>query len=213
MSLFNTVVPPHPLAPYLLRAINWAQPDDPEKKYSLLGRVRYVWMDKDNNVKILLKDGPESWSEEKDEVMKQVKGHESFVSVEVLERDPVYLIATFAPLIETHYDRGMPIDEFIENIGAFDSTGMSNGWASILTHPFDIFDAAMKKMEGGEISPKMEKVAAGIKDMLEQSSAEAELGDMTSSAKIDGFKENRVKVFSVDPNGNLKDQTDNFDKK
>lgn len=212
MSLFNTVVPPHPLAPYLLRAINWAQPDDPEKKYSLLGRVRYVWMDKDNNIKILLKDGPESWSEEKDEVMKQVKGHESFVSVEVLERDPVYLIATFAPLIETHYDRGMPIDEFIENIGAFDSTGMSNGWASILTHPFDIFDAAMKKMEAGEMSPRIKKVAEGVKDMLDQSSAERELEEMTTSAKVDGLNNEKVKVFSIDTEGNLEDKTEDFTK-
>lgn len=168
MSIFNTVVPPHPLSSLLLRTINWAQPDDTEKKYPLLGRMRYVWIDTENNIKILLKDGPSSWSEEQEEIMNQIKSHETFVSVEILERDPVYIVATFTPVMETSYDRSIPIDELIENIKTFDETTMGNGWPSIHQHPFDIFDEKMEEMSTGkQMSPSMEKLGENIKNMLD----------------------------------------------
>lgn len=211
--MFNTVVPPHPLAAFLLRSINWAQPDDPDKKYPLLGRMRYVWMDEDKNVKILLKDGPDSWSEEKEEIMQQIKGHESFMSVETLERDPVYLVATFKPIHETSYDRNMPVDEFLENMHMFDSTAQSKGWPSIHTHPFDLWDKAMEDMKNGKMTPKMENLGENIKNMLEESVAEDQLEEMTKDAGIEGFEKTRVKIMSVDPIGNLEDKTDEFMKK
>lgn len=210
MSIFNTAVPPHPLSSLLLRAINWAQPDDPEHKYPLLGRMRYVWVDEEKNIKILLKDGPNSWSEEKDEINKQINSHESLVSLETLERDPVYIVATFKPLMETSYDRGIPMDELLESIFEFDETAMSNGWSSILKHPFTIFDEAMEKMSNGEMSPKMKNLAENINSMLAESDAEDKLADMTQEAGIDGFEKGRIKIMSVDGTGNLEDKTEQF---
>lgn len=212
MSIFNTVVPPHPIASILLRAINWAQPDDPEKKYPLLGRMRYVWVDEEKNIKLLLKDGPNSWSEEQEAVMNQVKGHETFLGVEVIERDPVYIVATFKPVMETSYDRSIPMEELLENLFLFDNTSQSNGWPSILEHPFDLFDKAMKKMEKGEVSPRMERLGESIKNMLEESKVEDELGEITKEAGV-GFEKQRVKVMMVDPVGNLEDKTEQFMKK
>ena len=212
MSMFNTVVPPHPLSSILLRAINWAQPDDPEKKYPRLGRMRYVWIDEDNKIKILLKDGPSSWSEEKEEIMAQINGHETLVSVEVLERDPVYLVATFNPVMETSYDRSIPIDELIENIEMFDDTTVSNGWPSIHQHPFDIFDEKMEDMKEGKMSPRMEKLGENIKAMLDGVQAEDELSKMAGDAGV-GFEKDKVKILSVTPEGDLEDRTDEFNRK
>jgi translation elongation factor EF-1beta len=212
MSMFNTVVPPHPISSILLRAINWAQPDDPEKKYPLLGRMRYVWVDEEKNIKLLLKDGPSSWSEEQEAIMSQIKGHETLVNVEVLDRDPVYVVATFKPIMETSYDRSIPMDELLENLFLFDETAMSNGWPSILKHPFDLFDIAMEKMKNGEMSPKMERLAENIKNMLGESDAEDKLEDITKEAGV-GFEKTRVKVMMVDPVGNLEDKTEEFMKK
>lgn len=210
MSTFNVVVPPHPLAPLLLRAINWAQPDDPEKKYPLLGRIRYVWTDEEKNVKILLKDGPNSWSEEQEEIMAQINGHETFISVVVLERDPVYIVATFKPVMETSYDRSIPMQELLDNLDDFNETSQSKGWPSILIDPFDLFDKAMEDMKGGKTTSRMDRLGEQIKTMLEQSSAEDQLGDMAKDAGIDGLEPQRIKIMTVDPVGNLEDKTEDF---
>jgi hypothetical protein len=213
MSIFNTVVPPHPLAPILLSAINWAQPNDPEKKYPIMGRMRYAWLDKDNNVKILLKDGPNSWSEEKDEIMKQIVGHETFLHAEAYDRDPVYLVATFKPIKETSYSREFPVIEMLDVINTLDSAGSEKGFPSIYSHPFDLFDRAMLDMENGKTTSRMDRLGESIKNMLDQSLAEDSLGDMTKEAGIDGFEKQRVKILTVDPTGNLEDRTDQFMKK
>lgn len=210
MSMFNTVVPPHPLASILLRAINWAQPDDPEKKYPLLGRMRYVWIDEEKNIKILLKDGPDSWSEEKEEIISQINKHETLVSVETLQRDPVYLVATFKPVMETSYERNVPVDELLENMDMFNETAGSKGWPSIYIHPFDLFDKAMDEMKNGRMSSRMEKLGENIKNMLEESDAQGELEKITKEAGVDGFEQQKVKVMMVDRNGGLEDKTEEF---
>jgi hypothetical protein len=210
MSTFNVVVPPHKLAPWLLRSINWGQPDDPEKKYPLMGRMRYVWTDEDKNVKILLKDGPSSWSEEKDELMSQIENHETFVGVEILERDPVYIIATFKPVMETSYDRGFPVDEFIENLEMFDKTAMEVGSPSIMTHPFDLWDKAMEDMKNGKTTPKMDKLAENLKAMFEEDKVQDNLKEIVKEAGIDGLDKPKVRVMMVGPDGSLNDKTDDF---
>jgi len=210
MSAFNLAVPPHPLSSLLLRAINWAQPDDPEKKYPILGRMRYVWIDEEKNIKILVRDAPDSWSEEKDEVMKQIKGHETFVSVEVSEKDSTHLIATFKPVMETSYDRSIPMDEFLDNIHIFDEGAQSKGWPSLLVGPWELFDIAMEKMKNGEMSPKMERFGEQLKEMLNESEAEDKLEEMTKEAGIDGFETKKIKVMTVDRVGNLSDETERF---
>lgn len=107
MSMFNIVVPAHVLAPHLLLAIRWAQPLDSEKKYPLLGRMRYVWLTEENNVCILLKDGPNSWTEpaDREALMAQITTHETYVRHYVYEKDPVYIIAEFKPF-EWHPQAG-----------------------------------------------------------------------------------------------------------
>lgn len=208
MSIFNTVVQPHKLAPILLNYINWAQPDDLEKKYPLLGRMRYVWLTEDyKQIKLLLKDGPSSWSEEKDEILNQIKTHETFVSVEPLDRDDVYLVATFNPINAEEFN------VLFENFKEIEEELVVEipEYVFITKHPFDIFDEEMKKMESGEkMSPKIEKLAESLKDMFSEIKVEDELKTMTDDTKISGFDTTKVKILTVDSEGNLEDKTEKF---
>ena len=170
MSIFNSIVKPHLVAPILLRSIEWAQDDDTEKKYPLLGRIRYVWMDEDyKNVKILLKDGPTSWSDNKEEIESQIKRHESLVSYRVLERNTCYIIAEFRPL---NINRDKSIDRMMENMRSIDEKILSENKFpySLTKDPFDIFDEAMKNLESGkiEVPEEIVKVFEDIKRKLGQ---------------------------------------------
>lgn len=96
MSLFNKLVPRHPLSTFLLIDTRWGVSCDPDKKYPLTGRLRYIWMGEDyKTIKLLLKDGESSWSQQKEEISLQICNHENFISVKHYEKDPVYLIAEF----------------------------------------------------------------------------------------------------------------------
>ena len=165
------LVPPHPVSPILLRMINWAQPEDPNKKYPNLGRLRYVWMSEDYmHIKILLKDGPSSWSENKDIIEAQIKGHESFVSLEVLERDPVYVVATFKPLESLPFDNADDIKGIFKALikfdDALDKTSPNN---SMTIDPFVKFDKALNDLSSGKTEPTKEMidVVNKIKDSME----------------------------------------------
>lgn len=168
MSAFNLLVPPLKMAPVFLRAINWAQPDDPQKKYPLLGRIRYAWLSEDmKSIKILLKDGPNSFSEEKPEIMDQIKNHERFISVEVLERDPVYLVAKFS-VPDHHYDdefKNLILDNFSLKMEKLQNIMPEE---SLTKHPFDIFDEEMKKIQAGDsktldrLKPMMDGLMSAI---------------------------------------------------
>ena len=209
MSLFNTVVEPHPISPLLVRAINWAQQDDPNQTYPLQGRLRYVWIDKDLNIKLLLKDGPSSWSEEQEAIMNQIKTHETFVSVEVFDRDPVYIIATFKPIMETTYDRLFPVDKLILQLSTLDDLSISTGLESIFTHPFDIFDRKMEEMQSaGKMTAKMERLGENIKSMIEGVEAETELNTMLSESGVESIKTPSLKIYTVDSEGNLESKGD-----
>lgn len=210
MSTFNLVVPAHPLAPLLLRAINWAQPDDPENKYPVLGRMRYVWMDKDKNIKLMLRDAPDSWSEQKSEVESQIKGHETFIGMEISTKDSTHIVATFSPVMETSYDRSIPMDEFLDNIDLFDESAQSKGWPSIYKDPWELFDEALERMKNGELTPEVAKFGEQLKDALVQSDVDDQLKSMTDEAGIDGLEVQKVKVLSVDKKGNLNDETERF---
>ena len=145
MSLFNLVCEPHPLAPYLLKTIEWGQPTDEKKRYPLLGRLRYVWLSEDyTKIKLLLKDSPNSWSEESEQIEKQIKSHETYINHNILDRDNVYYEAEFKPL--TDY-----IDFFNEII-ELDNLMIEKGWPSITKNPFDIFDEKMKSINEDTLS-------------------------------------------------------------
>lgn len=176
MSTFNLAVPPLTLSPVFLRAINWAQPDDPQKKYPLMGRMRYAWLSEDmQNVKLLLKDGPNSFSEEKPEIMEQIKSHETFVSVTILERDSVYLVAEFKVLDE-HYDdnfKKLVLDNFSGKMKAMQNVLVENNHESLVKHPFDIFDEVMKKLESGDTAAldKMKPLAESLMSVIQSGSS------------------------------------------
>jgi hypothetical protein len=206
MSTFNVVVPPHPLGPYLLRIINWAQPDDPNKTYPLLGRIRYAWIDKNKNINLLLKDGPSSWSEEQEQIKKQIEEHETFVSVETLKRDPVYLVATFKPIMKTSYDRGFPPQEFLDNLDELDNVAQLKGWPALSIHPFELFDKAMEEMKAGKMNPRMEKFAQNLKNTFEQAAAEEELSKITNNAGVTGIETSTVKILKVDNSGDITEE-------
>lgn len=162
--MFNIAVKPLQLAPVFLRAINWAQPDDPEKKYPLLGRMRYAWLSEDlKNVKLLLKDGPDSFSEEKPEIMEQIKSHENFVSVDVLKRDPVYLVAEFKVPTD-HYDshfKELVLDDFADKMEMIQLLSKTNGMESLTKDPFVIFDDVISKLNSND-PETLENLKAGM---------------------------------------------------
>ncbi len=212
MSMFNMAVPPHMLGPFLLRSINWAQPDDPDKKYPLFGRIRYVWMNEDfTEVKLLLKDGPDSWSENKKAIEEQIRNHESFVSLEVLERDKVYIVATFKPLKSLSYDEKSEdtIKNFLEKVPYVDVIMVNeHGETSITKDPFELFDAAMKNLnEGGEMTQEMKNFGESLKQQLSSIENEQKMEDMTKEAGIDGFKADNVRILSVNRDGTIDDKT------
>jgi hypothetical protein len=165
MSLFNIIVPPHPLSPYLLRIINWAQPDDENKKYPLLGRMRYVWLSKDKkSIFLLLKDGPSSWSEEKEEILKQITTHENYKTHTIPTRDSVYIEAEFTIPTNIHCD---VCSELMENIDMLDLELIDKGYASITDNPWDLFDSAMERLQSGDKN-ELEKVAPLMNSLKEQ---------------------------------------------
>ena len=167
MSTFNLLVPPHLFAPLILQSIEWGQPGS--TKYPLMGRMRYAWLSEDyKHVKIMLKDGPDSWSEEKEEIKKQIEGHEGFVSCTALERDPVYLIAEFKPqknVLELLRDlTGLDVD-----FPDLEEKLKSTGHPSLTKDPFVIFDEGVKKMEAGdpEVMAKLKPVADMLKKAMD----------------------------------------------
>lgn len=154
--MFNTVVPPHEFAPALLFAIKWAQPLDSEKKYPELGRMRYAWLTEDGNIKILLKDGPNSWTEpeQREKIMKQIIGHETYVSHYTLERDPVYLVAEFKPVPdiitgEKVVDGRKVVEWCIEQDKSVAAALLDAGhrYHTLYEDPFDIFDVELAHLE------------------------------------------------------------------
>ena len=159
MSLFNMVVKPHPLAPWMLLSIDWSKYSDNPNKYPLLGRLRYVWLDEQHNIKLLLKDGPSSWSEQQDDIMNQIKTHESFINVVVYEKDPVYIIATFKPIHDS---------EIFEDFESIENALSEKGIPSMLKDPFDIFNEELEKMKNGAISDELKAFGERLKEQIEK---------------------------------------------
>jgi len=222
-SIFNTVVKFHLATPLLLRAINWAQKDDPNKTYPLLGRLRYVWLSEDyQNVKLLLKDGPQSWTDPKDReaLMAQIKSHETFVSVEVYEEDPCYIIATFRPVLYIPgYEREFTIDELFEHIKELDQLMEDpratvafgkRGAAKITKDPFEIFHEALEGMKGGDFPPDVKKLAETMANVIKSKEAEDKMAEDLKASGIDGFEPAKFIALAVDGSGTVQDVTDKF---
>jgi hypothetical protein len=199
-------VKPHPLAPVLLMAINWAQPQDPEKKYPELGRMRYAWMSEDySQIKILLKDGPGSWTEQeyRDAIMNQIKTHETFVSVEVQERDNVYIVATFTPIKKCSYLRAMisDDDDFGEMMSEIDKECIENGLPSVTAGPWELFDKAMVDLENGVFTPEIKNLQDTMSEIIGDVDAQDKLSDIAKESGVD-FKKDHV--YEIKPDGKLK---------
>lgn len=177
MSLFNIVVPMHVLSSDLLYAIRWALPIDKESKYPLLGRLRYVWLDENLNVCLLLKDGPTAWTEEENKasILNQITNHESYVSHEVYSEDKVYLIAKFKPITWSikHEDKNytIPGDTLINSViekdkniqsAILDEPSIAVRYHNIYENPFAIFKTELEHIstnnEAMEFGKKLEKI-------------------------------------------------------
>jgi hypothetical protein len=161
MSAFNSLVP--------LGEDQWSLVDIFDWDRSI-GRIRYAWLSSDGkHGYILFKDGPASWSEKKQEVEIAIRTHPAFVSYDVLERDSVYVIATFdlskterysPDLIQAVIEADAQIKEVVEN------------HIALTEHPFDIFDRNMKAWENGTLRADMVKrtgeIAEKIKNAIEK---------------------------------------------
>ena len=171
MSIFNSVVKPHQLAPVLTFLIDWGY-----KKYPLAGRIRYVWVTEDfKKIKLLLKDAPSSWSKNPDEIMAQIKSHEAFVSVEVYKKDPVYLIATFNPIKE-QMDMVKMKHPFEKTIFEANESLMEEGIISLTKDPFVIFHERLEDFDKNpENNPELiDDSAKLLKGFLDKTYSEYE---------------------------------------
>jgi len=206
MSLFNLAVKPHPFAPVLLRSINWAQPDDPHKKYPELGRMRYAWLSEDfKHVKLLLKDGPDSWTDKEwqSHMDKQIRSHEGFVDVKVCERDRCYLEVTIDPIVDAGYERTIKFDNFQDMMRDANAEAMSAGFPDLTTDPWTLFDRAMDDIKNGKISEEIENFRNSLETVVGQVDADSKIDQMAGESGIETNGEG-PKIFSVDKKGKLR---------
>jgi hypothetical protein len=208
MSMFNILVKPHFLAPFLLRLINWGQKDDPKQLYPLLGRMRYVWMDEEGNICLMLKDGGNSWSDQKEQINAQIEGHESFVS---MTEEDVYLYPKFRPLYDCHYDRNDDEDKTFDRLvnalpellekESFEYFGEI--YPPLTKHPMDIFNEGIKRMESGEVIPEVEKFTEGFITMIEKVEHDKAVNEELKKEGITPNEEGGIKVFGIARDGSI----------
>lgn len=197
--MFNLVVKPHPLAPILLQAINWAQPHDPSQKYPLLGRMNYVWMSKDyTQIKIFVREGRDAWSSNKNEVINQIKRHECFVSIEEANMDKTYVIATFDPIMETHYEREVDVRVLMEKAQELDAHFIREGHPSITDDPESLFQKGLNNMEKGIMTDELKAFGKSFKTVLEQMNTEEKIQEELNKNNITGFNPTSIVIIKKD---------------
>ena len=160
--MFNILVPFEETQEELVRLFDWD---------SSIGRIRYAWLDKDCiHGYMLFKDGPTSWSEKVEEVKKAIESHPAFVKYEVLDRDTVYVVATFdLRKVKSYYD-----PEMIQKIIEIDNVmkEVSPSFIAITDAPFDIFDRNIEALKDGTLRPdlmeKTKEAAKKIQDAFEK---------------------------------------------
>jgi len=215
-SLLNHCIKTYPLAPFLLRAILWGQEDDPEKKYPITGRVRYVWLeDNYETICLLLKNGPKSKSPDKKEVWKQLERHETLIEWRTVERDPSYIIARFKPIAFSYAMQGKGSDFFNElmfNLQKYDQRSMQIAkekigidFQSLLDNPFDLFDKHLAKYDLSDLSMDYNKMALSLKEKVLEAMADVDMAKVLKEKGISGYKTDPIRVFGVDRNGNMTD--------
>jgi len=223
-SLFKACVGPHPLATFLLRSILWGQDDDPDKKYPLKGRIRYVWA-KDNydTVAVLFKEGPLSNSPEKKDIWKQIQSHETLIEWYPVERDRTYLIAKFRPIFPSYATSGKGselLNEVMFNLEEKDKVTQRiakekfeiDSFQSLLDDPFDIFDNYLRSHNLSDLGMDFNKMCLSLKDNVLQSLAESEIDKTLKETGISGYKSRPLKIFGLSDDGTMKDiLDDDFD--
>lgn len=193
MSLFNRIVPKHALHGFLVAGIRWGIPCDPDKKYPLTGRLYYSWMGENyDTVKLLLREGEGAWSNNREAVIAQAKGHETFISLTTLQRDPTFVVAEFGFLEDLSWIKKIPkSDESFRMVGqVIDYKSKASmeliqktlprmkeaeeffPGLSLTRDPFDIFDEELKLIsqlqEQGVDTPAVAEVKQLLKDALDQ---------------------------------------------
>ena len=161
MSAFNILVPIGEGQAIVLNSLIQWNP--------YIGRIRYAWLSEDGTeAYILLKDGPSSWSEKKEEVLSYLVAHPYYKSHKVVERDPVYMVGTF-DLTEVSDKKKEYIRLILEGDRAIKET--VENYTMITDDPFDIFDkhlALLGKGElGGEMKRQTDDLAKKIHDAIE----------------------------------------------
>lgn len=219
MSLFNHCVLKHPLAPFLLRSILWGQEDDPEKRYPLMGRVRYVYLaDNYETICMLLKEGPTSKSKNKELIWEQIKRHETLVSWGTVKRDRSYIIARFKPVPFCYINEENGhnfLNELMFNLEKYDTRTMEIAkdkiglsFQSLLDDPFVLMDRFLSKFNLKDLGVDYHKMVMGLKESIDKTMADKELSDLTKEAGISGYSHHGLTILELDEDGNMTDITD-----
>lgn len=152
-SIFNMAVPMHELSMQMLAAAN--PNGEMQAVLDTSPRLRYVWMSKDcGAVKLLLKEGKDSWSSNSERVKAACEAHPLFVSWTPVERDSVYAIAEFDV---------SKVEDATAIFSIADQAGEMAGVTRVTDEPFDLFDAAVEKIKTEGPPPAAE---AFIKDLM-----------------------------------------------
>lgn len=152
MSIFNAVVPLNKATGNLLILLEWGS-----EKYPILGRIRYVYIDKSSNcIVLLLKDGPNSWTtkEERESVINQFTSHHLYSKHEVYEKDPVYFYVYFK-IDETIKAQTDALLKYCASVGE-----------DIISDPMDLFNLAMERISTGVITESESNLAKEIENKI-----------------------------------------------
>lgn len=169
MSMFNSIVPMLSAGRLFLVLIDWDES---------IGRIRYCWASKDGTeIYVLFKDGPDSWSDNKELVEKTAREHYAFKDWKVVDRDNVYVIATFdvTKFVDSKREIIHAVIESDVAMSKMEDEEARKDLYDILyditTDPFYIFDARLKELEEGKLDPKLmdnvNTIAKKINDGIE----------------------------------------------
>lgn len=151
MSVFNIVVPLNKATKILLSLTEWGS-----VKYPIMGRLRYIFIKDENYICLLLKDGPNSFTDpiRREELIKQFKSHHLYSHHEVYEKDPVYYY-----LYLKINDEMKPVIKQLLQIA------LDNG-EDIISDPMHLFSLAIDRMESGILTESERNFSEKLKDII-----------------------------------------------
>lgn len=148
---FNALVPQHEATELLQEIVELS---------STVGRLRYMWVDKEEKkIKALFKNGPDSWvsKEDNEKFQKDLNALSKFEKLTTVERDPVYVTATFS-LTEKEFS-ALEIADVASKERFEDEYERS-----LFEDPFDIFDDNIEKMKNNTLTGKPLKAVTKLQE-------------------------------------------------